>query len=377
MSELYLRDNKVLTLKDIDGNPADIVKINNPELLPICLKKDCSFEKFMEWLKKRSFSEKREGLDDVKSLFGTEWMENKNYASLSDHYWIKRRTETYKKVNYFTNFYSKDIGNMFFSPWLIDKSKINNASPDMSTNGVLKKRWIQKEDKTSFLVKAGSIKTHQEPLSEVLVSVLAEKLGNIECVKYDLWIEGTTMCSRCDNFITENTALVPAYYIYYDEPRQTGEQISSHLFKMCEKFDIPDAEEFLKTMFFIDTITGNADRNLGNIGFILDINTMKFIGPAPLYDSGNAYWSTGVINNAVKSKNFGDIEVSNFKNMKSKINLDFLTDKSYIQGYKKIIYSYPCINEVKKENLIQAISQRNIRLCSVNPLEKAHHEYIR
>lgn len=370
MSELYLKDNKVLTIRDVDGEMNSIVRVDNPELLPYFLRKDCTFEKFMDWLSKRIIPQKREGLMDTIEIFGNEWLENKNYASLSDHYWIKKRSESYKKINFFTNFYSLDVGDMMFSPWSIKKKKMNNFTPDITTNGILKKRWRQKSDKSSYLIKSGSVATHQEPLSEVLVSVLAENMKGFPCVKYDLCIEGVEMCSKCDNFITENTMLVPAYYIYYLQDKEENDNVMTHLFKMCEKFNVPDYEKFIKTMLFIDTITGNEDRNLSNIGFIMDINTMKFIGPAPLYDSGNAYWSSGSINNHVKSKEFGDIEVANMKEFKKQGCLDFLVeDNAYKEGYKNLINSYPCINDTKKENLIQAIKKRNNNLCKNKEIE--------
>ncbi len=367
MSYLYLKDNLVMTLKDVDGIPAEISKINNPELLPIILQKDCSFEKFKSWLDKRNIPvNKREGLDETIKIFGRDWLENKNYASLSDQYWIKMRTESYKKVNFFTNIYSSDVGDMMFKPWTINKKKIDNKSPDLSTNGLLKKRWIQDVNtKKSQLVKAGSMITKQEPLSEVLVSVLAEHLGKIECVKYDLHIEGATMCSICDNFVNENTMLVPAYYLYYAEDRNKAkEDIMTHLLRMCEKFDVPNAESHIRWTLFLDTLTGNDDRNLGNIGFLMDVNTMKFIGPAPMYDSGNSYWSSEKVDNSIKSKFFGDVELKNFKNMKERKEvLEFLSeDKAYIHGYEKLIRSYPCITDVKKENLINAIKNRNNKL---------------
>lgn len=361
MSELCLKEQTVLTLKDVEGVPTDIVRIDNEELLPFSLKKECTMEKLKDWLSKRTIPNKREGLDSVKAEFGDSWMSSKNYASLSDHYWIKKRTETYKKINYFTNIYSRDIGNMFFTPWTVNPKKINNDSPDLTTSGITTKRWFQNPDKTSYLLKAASKSTHQDPLSEVLVSVLCEQTGIIDAVKYDLYIEGTTMCSKCDNFITSDTDLVLASNIYFWEPVTEGEKTLDHLLRMCELFDIPNTEDFLKAMIFIDSITGNEDRNLSNIGFIRDINTMKFIGPAPLFDNASAYWETKNVNNFVKSKFFGDVESGIFNSLKKKYDLSIL-NKDY--GYKQLISAYPCISEVKKDNLINAISKRNVRLCN-------------
>ena len=366
MSELYLKDKKVLTLKDINGVPGDIQKVDNPELLPLCLKRNCTIEKFNEWLRRRSIPDNREGLRDLKEEFGSSWLENKNYASLSDQYWICKRGETWKKINFFTNKYSEDVGNMMFMPWTASK-RCNNFSPDLTTNGILKKRWKQYDDRKSYLVKAGSLLAHQEPLSEVLVSVLAENLGIIPCVKYDLCVEGTTICSRCDNFITADTELVPASFIYFLKDKEEGESVYSHLIKMCEEYDIPGAQDFIDGMLFIDSLTGNEDRNLGNIAFIRDVNTMKFIGPAPLYDSGNAYWSTKSVNDPVKSKLFGDVENEVFKKIKKKCDLEAMT-KSF--GYKKLVYTYPMISDVKKEKLVEAIGQRNSRLAKSHILDE-------
>ena len=360
MSELFLKDEKVLTLKDIEGVPSEIQRVDAPELLPVCLKSNCTMEQLKIWLDRRSIPEKREGLEEVVDKYGKSWLANKNYASLSDQYWIKKRTEVWKNINFFTRIYNKMIGDMFFSPWTIPvQRKYDNNSPDLTTGGVLKKRWLQNADKTSSLVKAGSMEMHQEPLSEVLVSVLAEQLGTIPCVKYDLWVEGVTICSKCDNFITQDTELVPAYMIYEAVEKKDGESTYDHLIRSCEEFDIPDARDFIDWMIFIDNITGNEDRNLNNIGFIRDVKTMKFVGPAPLFDSGNAYWSTKNISDAVKSKMFGDVEQAIFNKMKRQCNLDAVLKMG---GFIDIISCYPGITDEKKENLINAIKKRNNRL---------------
>ncbi len=360
MSELFLKDEKVLTLKDIDGVPGEIQRIDTPELLPVCLKAKCTMKEFKEWMSHRMIPETREGLPQMVEEFGKSWQENKNYASLSDHYWIRKRGEPWKRVNFFTNQYSKDIGDMTFMPWTVSKKRYDAFSPDLTTGGILRKCWRQYSDRSSYLVKAGSIAAKQEPLSEVLVSVLAETLGVIPCVKYDLHIEGATMCAKCDNFIDQETDLIPAFHIYNFKERADGESVYAHLLKMCELFDIPGAEEFLEGMIFIDHITGNEDRNLSNIGFKRNIKTMKFIGPAPLFDSGNAYWSTKNVSDTVCSTMFGDVEEDIFEKLKKKYNLGVLVKNT---GYRKLIESYPCISDLKKENLIDAIGKLNNRLC--------------
>ena len=363
MPELWMKDNKVLTFQEKEGVAVAIGKIENPELLPLCLSRECTVEKFNEWMNKRAMPKDREGLAESHTSFdqvyGEEWTVSKNRASLSDHYWVKYRTEEWKNNSFFIRQYSSDIGDIAFLPWTMNKLKIDNNSPDLTTNGILRKRWKQKKDRSSYLVKAGSKATHQEPLSEVLVSVLLEQLKIIPFVRYDFCIEGITMCSKCDNFITLDTELVPASYIYHLEKRQENMSIYSHLLKMCDKFEIEGAKEFIDGMIFIDSITGNEDRNLGNIGFIRDVNTMK-ISTGPLFDFGAAYWSSGKINESVKSKTFGDVEKRIFQRMKNQCDISILLKD---EGYKRCIESYPRISVTKKQNLISAIARRNRTLC--------------
>ncbi len=373
MSELYLKNEKVMILKDENGFPCAVEKVVNADLLPLCLHEGWQFPQFESWLKKRCIPDNREGLKDMVSEFGAQWRYPKegklNYASLTDQYWLKHGDETWTDINFFTNEYSQDIGNMAFEPWLVDKNNINNFSPDLTTNGVLRKRWIQNPDKTSLLIKAGSFAAKQEPLSEVLVSVFCERLKKIKSAGYDLRIEGTKMCSISKNFITENTELVPMSYIYDVKPRdKKNESIFKHILSMCDLYDIPDAEEYLRWLIFVDFVTRNGDRHLNNIAFIRDINTLKFIGPAPLFDCGAAYWSTNNTNAPVKSKQFGDVEGRICREMSARCDVvGVLKDKSF----QKIINQYPGITDAKKQNLIEAIKKSNRDIIFSRDIDKA------
>ncbi len=296
MFDLFLKNEKVLTLKEVEGVPVEIKKIDNKELLPICLQNECTIEKFNDWFEHRSIPKTRDGLKKTINMYGDKWLKNRNYFSLTDQYWIKRTSETWNKTNFFTKSYTTTIGDILFYPekTFVDPKRIYNVSPDLTTNGVVKKRWkqihIKEKNFKSYLIKAASERSEQKPLNEVLASRFVERIGKIKSAGYDLYVEQGLLCSICENFIDENTELVTAVQIYNFEKKDNSESILNHILKMCDKFDIPDAEEFIRWMTYIDYYTGNEDRNLSNIGFIRDINTMKFIGPAPLYDCGNAYW---------------------------------------------------------------------------------------
>ncbi len=380
MSEFCLKDWTIFTFKEQNGVPVDIGEIKNPELLPISLKNDLTFEKFLEWLQKRGMPEHREGRDEAVKNFGSDWTvplsglviskdtKDFNYQSLSDNYWVKKRDETWKSINFFTNKYDPTIGNLMLKPWTVTSRKISCKSPELTTTGLVRKRWRQEGGLDSYLVKAGSYALQQEPLNEVIVSTLIEKLetDQITSAGYNLTIEGVTMCSRCKNFITPDVDMVTAAEIYQTEKR-VDEDVYTHLCRMCEKFDIPNAREHIDWLIWLDFYTGNTDRHLNNIAFLRDLKTMKFIGPSPAFDFGNAYWNTKNTQNAIKNRLFDKNAEWIYKRVLPKADLTkFIKDKSF----NALINKYPNISDEKKENLIKAIEKRNREIELQNGVER-------
>lgn len=334
----------------------NIGKVTNEELLPFILQGNLSLESINKWLSKRLIPERREGLREVRMKFH-DFDRDKHLNSLTDQYWFRLRGEKWDDINYFTNKYSEDVGNMFFTPWLVPKRYTTN-SPDLTTNGALIKRWVQNEDLTSALYKTASETYHQEPLSEVLASIVAKKLNIIPFVEYQLAISGMILCSKCQNFITENTEFVPAYELYLKDPKKQTDTAYSHLLRLCEQYHIPNMEDFLKGMILIDSITGNTDRHLGNFGFIREVTTGKFLGPAPLFDNGTAFWCWEAKPN-VKKKSRLFAREENFvlssmkdiyKGVLNKENLDVLIEK------------YPLITDERKDILKKSIHERSTLL---------------
>ncbi len=363
MPYLFYKDVPVLKLKESEG-VMEVSKVLAPEYIPLSLSNNCDSKNFNDWLNKRVLPSKREGLEQVIKQFGKDFLKNKNYASLTDHYWIKKRDETYRKINFFENRYDTQVGDMFFTPWIKMQKSKEIHSPDLTCGGILKKRWIQDKNKNSFLIKAGSKKTHQDPLSEVLVSTVVERMDK-ECLKsagYELHIEGLEMCSITKNFVTIDTELVSLKDIYFNVQKEENESAYKHTLKCIEAYNIPNGREYLNWMIFVDNLTANEDRNLSNIGFIRDAKTLEFIGPAPLFDCANAYWNTGAINEDEKSKLFKQEEKNIVKKLKKEVDIDAVFKDG---GYKEVIKKYPHISNEKKENLIKEIKKQNNRF-SIN-----------
>ncbi len=132
--------------------------------------------------------------------------------SLSDQYWICPDGSDLKweDVNFFGNAFSDDVGDILFGSAHRSES-INFHSPDSTSDGNLKKRWKIINGKRC-LIKGGSNPFRQQPFNEVIATGIMERLG-IAHIPYTVaWIDGYPY-SVCEDFITEQTELVPAWRI--------------------------------------------------------------------------------------------------------------------------------------------------------------------
>ena len=212
---VMLNKHQLLLVLDMEkGTVQKIVQVIDTDHLPVFLQDNLTVGTINEWLAKRRIPDTREGLSAMRSDFpGFE--QYRCMFSLSDQYWFRyRKEETWEGLNYFTNPYSEDLGRAFFTPWEFERGHIFPSSPDLMTNGALRKRWTREEDGTSFLIKAGSRKLRQEPITEVLASLMLKKLDIIPFVEYELVVEGLRLCSKCRNFVDKDTEFVPASHIY-------------------------------------------------------------------------------------------------------------------------------------------------------------------
>ncbi len=366
----YTLMNKNVPLVDMEmdgktGYIQSIRKVHNPEYFPIGI----PFEKGLpsqaalhQWWVGRSIPASRDGLKEVLTRFGLsdpqELVQASLGVSLSDQYWIKPygRDMKWEDVNFFQNDFSQDVGNAFFKDHFNTK-EINLLSPDNTSDGWLKKKWIL-IDGERYLVKAGSKPFQQEPLNEVIASRILEKTKGVEFVKYELHQEGDQICSRCKNFITPDTEFVPAYYIQNALPKAAGRSEYEHLLDCTNHFEIPGVKKFVSDMITLDYIILNTDRHWGNFGFIRNINTLKFEGPAPIFDNGTSLWHNELKINAYQdpSKPFRS---THSKQIKLVTNFDrFKQVKDVGQIVGAVLKKSPHIDQARREMLQQGVQGR-------------------
>lgn len=210
-----------------------------------------------------------------------------NGLSLSDQYWIcpDGSDLTWEKVNFFHNDFSEDIGDVLFGSTK-KPNPMGFSSPDNTSDGNLKKRWKIIDGKR-WLVKGGSNPYRQQPLNEVIAANVMERLG-IPYVPYQvIWSKGAPY-SLCEDFIDENTELIPAWRIIQTKKRKNDKSLYQHFVDCAESLGIQDVKAFLDRMIVLDYIIANEDRHLNNFGAIRNAETLEWLGMAPIYDSGSS-----------------------------------------------------------------------------------------
>ena len=309
--------HKNIPVVDIEilSDTGRIVRISNlqtPEHLPIGVRsaEDGISRKAMDdWWTGRSIPASRDGIDNVlKNLCVTDTsiLIDKCYGlSLTDQYWIcpKNSGLEWSKINFFQNDFSKDMGEILFGREPADPADVNFISPDNTSDGWLRKKWIIIDGKR-ILMKGGSGVFEQEPFNEVIACAVMRRL-NIPHVVYALTFDGGKPYSLCENFVTPDTELIPALRVHKTQKKDNRDSEYVHMLRCCEALGIPGVSSALDKMLALDYIISNEDRHYNNFGFVRNAKTLDWLGMAPIYDSGTSLWyNTRFVGRAMESKPF-------------------------------------------------------------------------
>jgi hypothetical protein len=280
------------------GVIVNLKELYNPEHLPIGTTEKGKANIYLmdKWWKGRSIPASRDGIEDALLILGKysrHALISKCYGlSLSDQYWISPDGMGLKweNVNFFQNEFSKDVGEILFGDNPASKN-VSLISPDNTSDGVLRKKWIIVDGKRVLMKGASKLyESKQEPFNEGIASALMRRL-DISHTEYMLIFSKGRPYSLCENFVTPFTELVPAWRIYDLEKRDPlVESIFRHLLRCCEKVGIFDIRKELERMLTLDYIIMNCDRHLNNFGFIRDAETLEWKGFAPIFNSGSSLW---------------------------------------------------------------------------------------
>ncbi len=280
-----------------------IIEVKNIDYAPYILKNfyikddinDTPFRtNLSEWFRGRGIPSWRDKLDlllhrlDISAP--TELLDKAFGLSLSDQYWLKPIDSNlkYDDINFFDNDfdYAEFLEASLSLNSKIVKKETSLITPNNTTDGMLKKAWII-ENSTRYLLKSGYKNEILQPFNEVLASMICDRLG-FNHVSYTLDVYKDTVVSKCPCFITKDTELITAYQIRNDMKRHDNTDDYEEYIKKLEENGIPNAREKIENMYILDFLIMNEDRHLNNFGIIRDVNTLKWLDVAPIFDNGMA-----------------------------------------------------------------------------------------
>jgi hypothetical protein len=287
-----------------------------------------------QWMLHRIIPDNRQELGRLYLELGPDRMQmslNSYGQSLADSFWFKKVNDPTKfsEINYRTHGFSYDVGNYMIH----HRNDITcTNSPDLTTNGRLKKVW-RIRDRKRYLLKFGSAPYYEEPFNEVASSAIMGKIGLLPYVPYHLDFIGKEPVCYCKDFLNDGEEFIPASDLC---PAHTDvQQVDAVLKEKCSSLNIPGYQDFFLKMRLFDYIIGNPDRHLGNFGFIWNSEHMAFTGPAPIFDNGDALFGDPQVKNTYLQDRNKILEIFNLEHSTiGKIHIPALPDGMIASLYK-------------------------------------------
>lgn len=369
-----------------------IIEVKNIDYAPYILKSfyikddinDTPFRtNLSEWFRGRGIPNWRDKLDlllhrlDISAP--TELLDKAFGLSLSDQYWLKPIDSNlkYDDVNFFDNDfdYAEFLEASLSLNSKIVKKETSLITPNNTTDGMLKKAWII-EDGTRYLLKGGYKNEILQPFNEVLASMICDKLG-FNHVPYTLDVYKDTVVSKCPCFINKDTELITACQIKNDMKRHDNTDDYEEYIKKLEENGISNAREKIENMYILDFLIMNEDRHLNNFGIIRDVNTLKWLDVAPIFDNGMAlnipYYDENEVIISGNGRFFYEVKpfdeiIKVVRNIK-RIDVSKLSDIP--EEFDKLLHKYQSITKMS--------DKRIYRLCvllirQINKLKKIIEE---
>ena len=220
------------------------------------------------------------------------WMVNNNAFSFTDCYWL---TDDQKDMPYselqerFSDVTTFETG-FWKSPMY--------AKENCTLGGSLEKFWFRDEDGKLLLSKKNAPLFDVLSVREVLAADIYSQQG-ISHVPYDSVRnhEDKIVGCVCPAFTSPSLEFVPVADLLATEDKPiTGGDVYERIPLLAEKYGAnrQEVSDFLDAQTIVDYLITNRDRHLGNFGFLRDPDTLRFVSPAPIFDSGSSERMEGV-----------------------------------------------------------------------------------
>lgn len=288
---LRLYDETLLTFTleegGLEGLQATILTIEKTKQKLFPLDLELTNEGIVKWLERRVIPKNRQFVDEILKTLGLSVNNTKGIIdvcmglSLNDSYWVvpSNFNGKFSDYNLYENRFSEALSLVAYTG-IGGSQKKFSTSPELTTNGMLRKAWRFLDNDGIYLYKGGTegaANAGNEPYSEYYASQIAEKMG-IKFVKYDLENWKGILASKCLLFTDIDTSFIPI-----------GSILHKTTLKACLEYYKTLGDEFyesLCSMLIFDSLIYNEDRHFGNFGLLRNNHTGEIIAPAPVFDNG-------------------------------------------------------------------------------------------
>lgn len=288
---LKLYDEELITFsleeKGLEGLQVSILNTNTQmnKLFPLDL--ELTESGILKWLERRVIPKNRQFVDEILKTLGLSVNNTKGIIdvckglSLNDSYWVVPVDfdGTFADYNLYENRFSEALSLVAYTGARASEQAFS-TSPELTTNGMLRKAWRYIENDGIYLYKGGTegaANTGKEPYSEYYACQIAEQMG-LNAVHYELENWKGILASKCRLFTDIDTSYIAI-----------GRIVKSGGIKAClDYYDKlgNDFSEQIRSMLVFDALIYNEDRHFGNFGVLRDNHTGQIIAPAPIFDNG-------------------------------------------------------------------------------------------
>lgn len=327
---------------------------------------NCDIKKIQKWWEMRAVPASRATMQQVinnANCLNTEVYLAKNLGlSMTDTYWIK-------PSGIDLSFNNVKFANLAaYSHGKIPYHNATSYDPNASLGGQMEKYWDLMH-KTPILVKESYKYYGQQSINEVFASIVhSRQPSNVEFVRYTAEMtEDRGVQCKCPAFTSENIELLSAYEMVESRKIQNSQALYDEYINICVEngIDYNQIQEFMDYQTMTDFLITNTDEHLLNFGVLRDPNTMKLIGPAPIFDSGNSMFYSDGRKTPYTRARILDIPITSFYKREEKL-LGKVKNKTAVD-----LNSIPSAGEVKELYANAGIPEEKADVISKNYDTKA------
>lgn len=322
---------------------------------------NCDIKKIQKWWEMRAVPASRATMQQVinnANCLNTEVYLAKNLGlSMTDTYWIK-------PSGIDLSFNNVKFANLAaYSHGKIPYHNATSYDPNASLGGQMEKYWDLMH-KTPILVKESYKYYGQQSINEVFASIVhSRQPSNVEFVRYTAEMtEDRGVQCKCPAFTSENIELLSAYEMVESRKIQNSQALYDEYINICVEngIDYNQIQEFMDYQTMTDFLITNTDEHLLNFGVLRDPNTMKLIGPAPIFDSGNSMFYSDGRKTPYTRAGILDIPITSFYKREEKL-LGKVKNKTAVD-----LNSIPSAGEVKELYANAGIPEEKADVISKN-----------